>query len=324
MDDGEQNSSGSLLRRIDAAFDAANGAKTTQGTFSDDVIAPPTVRRRRGDPALSNPVAKPSNPGAGGFLAPSPPAGGGFLLEDGDASPESDLDIAPPQSADADRIPLALLPSALQILDLPPADPEIMEIFRNAAGSTGGSGVTRDDFRAVCRVMLLNQDDNDDNDDEEQEHIRVSPQENGDTRRRRTRKPSSSEMDEDIEERELTAEDDSEEDNYVKESSSEDEEYAPSRGKQSTTAKGKVSARPTKATSTRKRKRGSSSQEEEMSTLTRRQQAACREAFGLFFPDIDERDLDSQRIAIKDISRVSAVLRIKLTADEVLGSLHYH
>ena len=42
-----------------------------------------------------------------------------------------------------------------------------------------------------------------------------------------------------------------------------------------------------------------------------------RHTFALFFPDVSDDKLDTQRIMIKDIVRVAALLKEKITAEEV-------
>ncbi|KAG6853293.1 hypothetical protein C0991_005388 [Blastosporella zonata] len=64
------------------------------------------------------------------------------------------------------QIPMSLVPSALQLLDLPPDDDQVLAVFRNAASgwitasSTDGGWVSREDWHAVCAVLLEEQTDN--------------------------------------------------------------------------------------------------------------------------------------------------------------------
>src|SRR6266498_1739508 len=70
---------------------------------------------------------------------------------------------------EAGQIALDLIPSALQRLDLPPDDEDVLSIFRNAASGwtsssikplvlsdSSGKYISRDDWRAVCAVLLEN------------------------------------------------------------------------------------------------------------------------------------------------------------------------
>ncbi|KDQ22219.1 hypothetical protein PLEOSDRAFT_1086936 [Pleurotus ostreatus PC15] len=92
---------------------------------------------------------------------------GGFIVEDAVVA-ETDAQRAAIPSA---RIPLASIPAALELLDLPPHDRQILAVFRDAAesddedgddtagyGANGGSGkeasVSRSQWRAVCAVLL--------------------------------------------------------------------------------------------------------------------------------------------------------------------------
>lgn len=72
----------------------------------------------------------------------------GAIVQDGDKVPPL-------------QIPLTLIPAALQYLDLPPDDPEICSIFRNAASGWSSSSpnirrneeyVSRDDWRARAQI----------------------------------------------------------------------------------------------------------------------------------------------------------------------------
>ncbi|PVG01620.1 hypothetical protein CPB86DRAFT_781418 [Serendipita vermifera] len=198
--------------------------------------------------------------------------------------------------SDATHIPLKRIPAALQMLDLPPTDQEVLEIFRNAAGGWGGNkdneGVSLKDWRSVCAILLSNRT----SDDSSIENNIVEgdyPLQDG----------TSSDLTE-------------EKDNYAATSSPSDSEYsAQSNAKKPSPQK--KGARGRKSKKTRVRIKDPS----EPITLTRRQKQACREAFGLFFPDVKDEDLASQRIMIKDIVRVAELLKEKMTAEEVLEML---
>jgi hypothetical protein len=291
MDSEEEKAPRHLLRRIDRAFDAiASSNKRLNDDNMEELAAPPTVRRRRGEGALAE--ASGSSNMAGGFLPPSPPAAGGFLLDD----EEPEVKISEVQPEIADHIPLSMIPSALQLLDLPPADEEVMEIFRNAAGGWNGSrdsgdqGVSRKDWRAVC-LVLLNGNGEEESEVGLDDEIPMHDEE--------IEEDDSSQDQEYREEGDDSMEDvESDEDNYTQKSRKGAE-------------KGKRTA------ATRQSKRAAKESSEEPKTITRRQRAACREAFALFFPDVEDKDMDSQRIMIKDIVRVSGVLKEKVTAEEV-------
>jgi hypothetical protein len=301
MDSDEEGVPQHILNKIDRVFDAVTRPQHHL-TSSDEVVAPVTVRRRRGEVAL----AMTGQSQGGGFIPPSPPAAGGFIVEDDSGEPQRNT-----ESDDATTyIPLGMIPSALQMLDLPPADEEVLEVFRNAAGGWDGSndgqqGVTRKDWKSVCSILLS-----------QQEQPRAS---SGDEIMRDETQPdeesSVEESDEEYREPEQNG--------WVKgqqsgdEDEDEDEYNRPS--KQAADRKGKGKARPSAhAPRGKKRRRDSFEDDEDVpKSMTRRQKAACREAFALFFPDVEDKDLDSQRIMIKDIVRVSEMVKVRLTAEDV-------
>jgi hypothetical protein len=57
--------------------------------------------------------------------------------------------------------------------------------------------------------------------------------------------------------------------------------------------------------------------------LTTRQRRDCRRAFALFFPDVEDIELDHQKIMPKDLDRVGRLIKEKLKAEEVcISSFH--
>src|SRR5258708_3287907 len=129
------NLSKRIWKRIDDAFDRAiRGVAGSSREDSRGVVTSPTVRRR--GKALS-----PSSPskGGGGFIPESPLVGGGFLPDsDGE---EMDAVVGVHKLDEPSHIPLTLIPSALQMLDLPPADEEVLAVFENAARGWSGAQV---------------------------------------------------------------------------------------------------------------------------------------------------------------------------------------
>ena len=223
----------------------------------------------------------------GGFVA-EPATGGGFVVED-------QMDTDDTHEA-ASAIPLELVPSALQRLDLPPDDEEVLSVFKNAAsGWTSASMgaihsdqqakyVSKDDWRSVCAVLL--------------EH-------------------RSAEVFQDDDESPGVEEDGSSSDDYIGNqpsdlSSLEDssDEYQEgisraSHGKQPQ----------------RKRRSGASIRPS-VDAPTSRQRQVCLEAFALFFPDVALEALETQRIKVSDLQRVSKLLGESIKADEVHFSTH--
>jgi hypothetical protein len=273
----------------------------------------------------------------GGFVLDEPETGGGFFVDDdgGVFVPESSPPRAGPStstipvdddsevqgeegSPDSDsHIPLSLIPTALQILDLPPDDEQVLLVFKNAAsGWTAGPASARRttraaelaeevislrDWRAVCSV-LLEPDAQDDGVDEEDDRI----DQDGDVRMS---------------------------DGLVEESGGSSEEYVESGpGGDSddldpgddnySDAPAKRSTRSTRRRGTRANKGFDESDEEDVEIkknrpLTARQKEASRQAFALFFPSSADVDLEKQRITISDLVRVSKELNEKITYDQV-------
>ena len=286
-EDGEETATPQhTLDKIIRVFDAI--------TTGQLMPAPITVRRTRGDPALP----------PGRFLPP-PPAGG-FIVE-GEESAEAEA-----MEGCATHLPLSMIPSALQMLDLPPADADVLDVFRNAAGGWDGSrdgqqGVSRKDWISVCSILLSQQDQlasssQDETMRDKSPSLEESSAGSSDDEEYREPKKVSQEDEEEL----------SEED--------EDEYRAP---KRATNRKGKGRTQPPTRPPKRKKKRGSSFEADEglPKSMTKRQKAACREAFALFFPDVEDKDLDSQRITIKDIVRVSGLVKERLTAEDVSHTL---
>ncbi len=222
--------------------------------------------------------------------------GGGFLAEDtSTTSNQESSDIQRCKSeAEPTHLPLDFIPSALQHLDLPPDDDEILSILRNAASGwtssslepllttdSHGKYVNRDDWRAVCAVLLENRSTEDD------------PAE-GD----------SDAGDEYIEEYEEYDSD------QEPPSIASDDEYMDHR-----------------FTSSSRRMRGGKSQtrrplsldelKTRSNTLTKRQRQTCLDTFCLFFPDVPVSEVAKRNIMIKDLQRVAKLLNEKLKADDV-------
>jgi len=207
------------------------------------------------------------------------PSGGGFVVKS--TSP----------ACQNTQIPLDLIPSALQYLDVPADDEEVLSVFRNAAsGWTSTSSepqsqsnsdrlyVTRDDFRAVCAVLLEN----------------MSPQDEQE-------RPGDDELD-------IGGTTDEYVDDYDKSESissgdSEDEYVGEPNGPSS------------------RRRKGKSRQVDELNvqahTLTQRQKQTCLDTFALFFPHIPPSELENQKIKIKDLHFAAKLLNEKLNADQV-------
>lgn len=310
MDDSEAEAEASfsvlparLKRRIDRAFDNALGPDS----------GPP--RKRTKLTVAGGFLAADAEPTPGGFIVEDTPAGG-FLLPDSDdvaqtgsRTPGSSEDEDAPSHVTHTHIPLTLIPTALQLLDLQPDDEDVLDVFRNAAtgweGTRGVSAsqatlrVSRKDWRAVCAALL----DTGAGDDEN----------------------TSDHDDGSMEAEEAAEESDGDSEDYVDANSDESDDASSGDEYQ---AGGFTRPKRKSATTTRssKRKQGAASSAGESDSdfdvgksqrITPRQRQECRRAFALFFPDVPDEKLDVQKILIKDISRVASLLKEKITAEEV-------
>ena len=211
------------------------------------------------------------------------PSVGGFAVEP--SSPE----------CNNTQIPLDLIPSALQHLDIPADDEEVLSVFRNAASGWASSSseprtastserryVSRDDWRAVCAVLLENKPP------EVQERVDDDKSDVGGTS-----------------------------DDYV-------DDYDKSEGIPSPTSDDEYHDVGELDGPSSRRRKGKSRQvisfdelNAQAHNLTQRQKQTCLDTFALFFPHISASELENQRIAIKDLQSVAKLLNEKLKADEV-------
>jgi len=206
----------------------------------------------------------------------------GAIVEDDDKVPQL-------------QIPLTLIPAALQYLDLSPDDPEICSIFRNAASGWSSSSpniyrneeyVSRDDWRAVCAVLLEHDEGPLDSlpragsceeDEEESGSYRESDYDSAES--------TTSDLDE----------------IYI--------EGETSCRKPGGHRKAELPSPSTKAVDTQK--------------LTPHQRQACLDAFALFFPDAFPSELPGKKIMMEDIQRVSGLLKEKIKVEEVWLLFHH-
>ncbi|KAF8531331.1 hypothetical protein JB92DRAFT_3138871 [Gautieria morchelliformis] len=297
-----------LKIQVDKAFDAALRSRLSTGSSRK-------VRRERTTAAISE--------SAGGFVIESDDSPGDFIIESDD--PPGDYIAASKgnnlQPLDDDLIQLSLIPAALQFLDLPPDDEEVLQVFRNAAGGWGGvtrtheafptpdedegGTVTRKDWRAVCAVILGDREDKDGMGrflvDEEQlagmqeglsDEAEIEDEEND----------GDEDQDEAYEESSLSSL------SSGHDSDPEYEEYTG--GASSSKSKSKSNRRNLKRTT------ASISRD----TPTSRQKRASLDAFALFFPSsppLTDADLAMKQLMFKDIVRVASLLKEKITAEEI-------
>ena len=225
--------------------------------------------------------------------------GGGFVIENhtlsslGEEFIAEDADTAV-DSEEQPGIAMSSISTALQSLDLPPDDEQVLAIFRNAASGwststsdvfcgrdMGGGMVCRDDWRSVCAVLLENRQEDGENDEGE-------PLGESD-------------------------EDDASEDQYHASEGSDhdsDEDYVEDEGSLSHR---RTRGRPTKSSSPPIDLHLSYKNQK----LTKRQQQVALETFALFFPSVPAPEVVHQRIMLKDIQRVAQLLGEKIKADEV-------
>lgn len=255
---------------------------------SDSFAALPEYLQRRIDKAFDQSGASNgSNPvdSGGGFIAD----GGGFLIEDSEPPPT--------------QIALSAVPAALQRLDLPPDDEQILLVLKNAAsgwrsstnrpeeiGEEEGAGlyVSRDDWRSVCAVLLEHRAE------EYEDSEGTGPGADSDGERDEDEYQGQDEPD---------AESDEDSDEYMEEGPS-------------------TSRRRTRSAKNTRRRSPSSSSTSSVSPrkskpLTARQKKTCLETYALFFPTVSEEELPDQRITLKDIQRLTKLIGDKLKGDEV-------
>lgn len=306
-----------LQHTIDHVFDKARNSS----------VNPPRKRRKLDVEKASGSSIAPGgfvvdNSQPGGFLLEDDVEPGGFIVED--EGPE-DMDNTS-ENADVsggDKMPLSQIPHALQLLDLQPDDEDVLGIFRHAASgwqdrsrSTAHSDhlneqyVSRKDWRAVCAALL--DTDVGDEDDPPQSIVSHAFREGGDL----TPQESSDSGDEyqgsEPEAESSEAGDDASDEDY-KEGG-----FIVSKPKDAPSTPTRLRAR-----SSRKAARSLSNSDSEDDDnprprpLTARQRLESRRAFALIFPDVPDAQLDTQRIMIKDITRVAKLLKEKIAADEV-------
>ena len=225
---------------------------------------------------------------------------GGFIVGSHPNTSTTDEDTLDRQKNK--HISLSSIPSALQLLDLPPDDSEVLSVFKNAAsGWTFGSittpfdglnpqeeFVSREDWRSVCAVLL------------EHRNSEISSDERL-PRMSKSRNRQDVELDRDSED-------------YLDESGADS-------GKSSNDEYTEHHIRPRKGVQDQNRQSTSRRAHPPLHLdLTRpssRQKATCLKTFALFFPEVPHHKLTDHRIMIKDLQRVSKLLGEKIKAEEV-------
>ncbi|KAJ7657749.1 hypothetical protein DFH06DRAFT_1197052 [Mycena polygramma] len=284
----------------------------TASMSSTDFSSLPQYLQRRIDDAFDQSAPSSSSSYGGGFIPEA--SGGGFLPDNADSESPS-------------QIALSAVPTALQRLDLPPDDEQVLVVFKNAASgwrsltnraeeireSDGEEGaeklwVSREDWRAVCAVLLEHHAE--EYDDRDSDGVGAGDdQMYGDVDVVAGTGSGAEEEEDEYQEPEPDAESDSDSDEYVEESPSK--------------------RRRTRArTTTRRARSGSSSSASSTSPsapktqkLTARQTQSCLETYALFFPGASQDELATQRIGIKNIQTLSKLIGDNLKGAEIIEML---
>jgi hypothetical protein len=282
-----------LRRRIDRAFDSAVNRSTSQGPGPQKETEIDASAGISAGGFIPEPALPELGVGGGFLIDDSPTSGNGFMIED------DENDIIDIQS----QIHMSAIPSALQLLDLPPDDDQVLSVFRNAASgwsssslddtSDGGGMVSKEDWRAVCAVLF------------EHHAEEYEDSEDGGGTGYAVHNTSEADESDDYHDPYFASDDPNggSDDEYVEgPSTSPSRRRPPARHNKSTSsAPGSPPSFPIK--------------------LTPRQTQTCLQAFALFFPSIAASELPNQKIMIKDIQRVAQVLGEKIKADEVSTGL---
>jgi hypothetical protein len=297
-------------------------------THSSDVLTVrmPALQSRIDDAfyrALSN---------ASSRLVPTNDAPGGFVLDDDDELPGGFLPPSPSAIAlesgvrsgddQSSYIPLSRIPYALQLLDLPPDDEEVLSVFHNAAtgwgddqpssrravlgGSSTGASDDKDiaeervslrDWRAVCNALMDDTGDDEDNmegnginDDEDPDVAGECP----------TSEPEES-------------------------SGGSSDEYRITNTRSRKAPRKSASAAipgSTRKTRTNKTQSGAARRRSSPSRttgadITPRQRRECLQTFLLFFPGMPEEVAKHRRLGVREVNAAATVLNEKIKTEEV-------
>ena len=228
---------------------------------------------------------------------------GGFFVESYESRPNSsgttfnDNALERQNNDRPASISLSSIPSALQLLDLPPDDSEVLSVFKNAASGWTSDSITsfegmnsqekfvsRDDWRSVCAVLLEHRSSQISSDDDDEPLPRMSKSESWQDN-------SDSYMDHES----GTDSIESSSDEYMEQQ-----------------------VRPKKRVKDQNRQFTSRSPLHLNTTRpSSRQKETCLKTFALFFPEVPHHELADHKIMIKDLQRVSKLLGEKIKAEEV-------
>ncbi|KAL0949740.1 hypothetical protein HGRIS_009779 [Hohenbuehelia grisea] len=249
-------------------------------------------------PGSSSEVNNASQSEGGGFSNDS--SGGGFIIDDNDTP-----------SLTSTSIPYSSVPDALQILDLPPDDGQILSVFRNAADE---GVISREDWRSVCAVLL----EGDDGDEGEPMDVDVV----GSNGTRPPKRPY------------VESDDEGGSDEYREDPSSDSEQDIIDEDSGDEYTEGLPKQKPPSRRNTRvraKTRNKSASLSRSQSPITNahtkrptaRQEKVILETYALFFPSLqpDSPELPKQRLMLKDLQLAAKLLHENLKAQEMLEML---
>ncbi|KAH9974033.1 hypothetical protein BGW80DRAFT_1304923 [Lactifluus volemus] len=258
---------------------------------------------------------------AGGFLPPSPPA----VVQESGHEPEG--------GERPSYISLSRIPYALQLLDLPPDDEEVLAVFRSAATGWGddypssrrtGRGHRREamitseedpveehvslrDWRAVCAALMDEGGDN----EAEKEGSTIDDDDH--------------DRDEEDADADATGQDMS---SGLEDSSGEtsDEYRSETRSrkrprKSSASAAGPKSTRkapPRHTRSASAARRCSPLSPSASAEITPRQQRECLQTFLLFFPGVPEEVAKRRRLGVRELNAAATMLNEKIKTEEMV------
>ncbi|KIY50280.1 hypothetical protein FISHEDRAFT_19486, partial [Fistulina hepatica ATCC 64428] len=243
--------------------------------------------------------------------------GGGFIVEDNtpalstgvegdDDNNDQDEDCQP------EGILISSIPTALQSLDLPPDDDEVLSVFKNAASgwqNNPSSSMTRGsddavvslaDWRSICAVLLAHRV-------KEYEQATSNTQSGEDAN-----EVSLSELESDAEDG------DDSDDNYVAGPSKSSRRKST---RHSTKKRARTRRRGKNDSSSSRSSSGDEDESALLGRITTRQRKTCLDAFALFFPSVPPSELPAQRLKIKDLQQVAKTIDQRIKAEEMIEML---
>jgi len=299
--------SSKFRKRIDRAFEMAISASPGKRMFGDCRTSGRAYKRLK---VAGNALSKDNTASeveAGGFFLDDADEAGVAALEPGEIGD----DILLPTAA---YIRLTDIPMALQSVDLPPDDEDVLSTFKNAASGWGDTsnvehGVKLEDWREVCAVLLAAR---------ERSSGQVSDKDNAVlTDDGRGFMVTEDEDPEDHLSDEPVSGDGKDED-FHDEAYDEGDEAALDYSDYETSL-----LAPRKSRRNTRRRAYRASSDGAPQPMTARQKVEARRAFGLFFPDVhvDSDELSKRKITIRDVKRVADLLNEKLKAEEIVEML---